>query len=46
MSLEQYNNITRSMRNAEYLSKLDRAFNQLEAGCGQIHELIEEDSDD
>ena len=40
MSLEQYNNITRSMRNAEYLSKLDRAFNQLEAGCGQIHELI------
>lgn len=42
MSLEQYNALTKSLRNAEYLAKLDRAFNQLENNRGQLHELIEE----
>lgn len=43
MSLEQYNSLTKALRNAEYLAKLDRAFEQLEHGNGQHHELIEED---
>lgn len=42
MSLEQYNQIMKAMNNAEYLAKLDRAFQQLEEGAGQQHELIEE----
>lgn len=43
MSLEQYNSIMKTLRNAEYLAKLDRAINQLEQGNGHQHELIEED---
>ena len=43
MSLEQYNSIMQTLRNAEYLAKLDRAINQLEQGNGHQHELIEED---
>lgn len=46
MSLEQYNNIIKALRNAEYLSKIDRAFEQLENGNGQKHELIEENIDE
>ncbi|MCC8069226.1 MAG: type II toxin-antitoxin system Phd/YefM family antitoxin [Ruminococcus sp.] len=42
MSLEQYNSITKALRNAEYLAKIDRAIQQLEQGEGQQHELIEE----
>lgn len=42
MSLEQYNQIMKAMNNAEYLAKLDRAFQQLEAGAGQQHELTED----
>lgn len=42
MSLEQYNALTKAIRNAEYLAKLDRAFDQLENNRGQVHELIEE----
>lgn len=42
MSLEQYNSLTKAIRNAEYLAKLDRAFDQLENGRGQAHELIGE----
>lgn len=41
MSLEQYNDIMKSLRNAEYLAKIDRSFKQLEAGNGQQHELLE-----
>lgn len=41
MSLEQYNSIMKAARNAEYLSMLDRAIEQLAAGKGQQHELIE-----
>lgn len=45
MSLEQYNQIMKAARNAEYLAKLDRAMEQLESGQGQQHELIEVDDD-
>ncbi len=41
MSLEKYNRIMKAMRNAEYLSMIDRSIDQLEAGRGQKHELIE-----
>ena len=43
MSLEQYNQLTKAARNAEYLAMLDRGIAQLEAGKGQEHELIEVD---
>ena len=46
MSLEQYNQIMKAARNAEYLSKIDRAIDQLSAGKGQLHELIEVDEDE
>ena len=46
MSLEQYNDLMKSQRNAEYLSKIDRAFQQLEAGNGRTHELIEDNTDE
>ena len=39
MSLEQYNGIMKALKNMEYLAKLDRAFKQLEAGKGQLHEI-------
>lgn len=32
ISLEQYNELIRSIKNAEYLSKLDKAFKQVEEG--------------
>ncbi|MDE5753947.1 MAG: type II toxin-antitoxin system Phd/YefM family antitoxin [Oscillospiraceae bacterium] len=43
MSLEQYNTIMKAIQNAEYLAKLDRAFEQLEHGRGQQHELLGKD---
>ena len=46
MSLDQCNEIMKALRNAEYLAKIDRAFQQLEAGQGQQHELIEVESDE
>lgn len=46
MSLEQYNEIMKGLRNAEYLAKIDRAFQQLEVGQGQVHELAEVDDDE
>lgn len=41
MSLEQYNEIMRAARNADYLAKLDRSMDQLSRGEGRAHELIE-----
>lgn len=41
ISLEQYNQIMKAARNAEYLAKNDRAIDQLANGNGQKHELIE-----
>ena len=45
MSLEQYNELMRAARNAEYLNKLDRAIAQLEAGKGVQHDLIGDDDE-
>lgn len=45
MSLEQYNAIMKSARNAEYLAKIDMSIEQLENGKGQVHELIEVDDE-
>ena len=41
LSLDSYNRMMKTLRNAEYLAKLDRAFAQLRSGGGQEHELIE-----
>lgn len=46
MSLDQYNEIMKALRNAEYLAKIDRAFQQLENGMGQQHDLTEVDPDE
>ena len=45
LSLENYNKIMKAARNAEYLAMIDRAIDQLEAGKGQRHELIEVDDE-
>ena len=42
LSLEQYNQMEKELRNSRYLEKIDRAFDQLYAGKGQVHELIED----
>ena len=42
LSLERFNLMEKAIRNSQYLAKLDRAFDQLYAGKGQEHELIEE----
>ena len=41
MSLEQYNALTKAVRNAEKKEKIDRAFEQLEANQGKQNDLIE-----
>ena len=46
MSLEQYNALTKAVRNAEYLAKIDRSFEQLEANQGKQHDLIEVEEDE
>lgn len=43
MSLEQYNSIMKTVRNAEYLTKIDMSIEQLENRKGKMHELIEDD---
>ena len=42
LSLERFNLMEKAIRNSQYLAKLDRSFDQLYAGKGQEHELIEE----
>lgn len=46
MSLEQYNQMLKAVRNAEYLAKINQGIRQLESGQGQIHELIEVKEDE
>ena len=41
MSLEQYNQLVKVVKNAEYLAMIDRSIAQFEAGKAQEHELIE-----
>lgn len=45
MSLEQYNSMMKSAKNAEYLAKIDRSIEQLNSGEGKAHELIEVDNE-
>ena len=45
MSLEKYNQLEKAARNAEYMAMIDRGSAQLEAGKGQMHELIEVDDE-
>ena len=45
ISLEEYNAITKAMRNAAYLDAIDRAMEQLATGHGTAHELIEFDDE-
>lgn len=45
MSLDRYNQLEKAARNAEYLAMIDRGIAQLEAGKGQLHELIEVSED-
>lgn len=42
LSLERYNAMGKELRNAYYLAKIDRAFDQLYAGKGTAHDLLEE----
>ena len=42
MSLDNYNQLMKSIRNAEYLAKLDRSMEQIKNCFGQIHDLIED----
>ena len=42
LSLERYNSMEKEIRNARYIAKIDRAFDQLNSWKGQVHELIED----
>ena len=46
MSLDNYNQLMKSIRNAEYLAKLDRSMEQIKNGFGQVHDLIEDSEDE
>ena len=43
ISEQRYEELEKAQKNAEYLAKIDKGFEQIRAGKGQIHELIEED---
>ena len=45
LSLDNYNRLMKAASNAEYLSMIDRAIDQLESGRGQQHDLIEVDDE-
>ena len=42
ISENEYTELQKARRNAEYIQKIDRGFSQIESGKGHIHELIEE----
>ena len=42
ISLDRFNEMEKQIRNLQYLAKLDRSFEQLYSGRGQVHELIED----
>lgn len=46
ISLEEWNAMQKALRNAEYLSKLERSFAQLHTGNGVPHDLIEVSGDE
>lgn len=43
LSEKKYEELERAQRNADYLAKLDRGFEQMKAGKLQYHELLEVD---
>ncbi len=43
LSEKKYEELERAQRNADYLAKLDRGFEQMKAGKLQYHELLEAD---
>lgn len=43
ISLDEWNELSKAAKNAEYLNMLDRSFNQLRSGKGAKHELIEDE---
>ena len=43
ISLDEWNELSKAAKNAEYLNMLDRSFNQLRSGQGREHELIEDE---
>lgn len=46
ISLNEYNQMQKELRNAKYLAKIERGFKQIESGRGQEHELIEDENDE
>jgi len=42
ISLDEYTALTKAVKNASYLNKLDKAIEQLSRGEGKAHELIKE----
>ena len=42
LSLDRFNALEKELRNMQYLARIDRAFEQLYAGEGQAHDLIED----
>jgi len=42
LSEARYAELEKAERNAQYLAKINRGFEQIEAGKGQAHELIED----
>ena len=45
ISLDEYNSLIKSAKNAAYLDMLDRSMAQIARGEGKIRELIEVDDD-
>lgn len=43
ISLDEWNELSKAAKNAEYLNMLDRSFTQLRSGQGREHELIEDE---
>lgn len=45
ITLEEWNKLRKAANNSEYLTKIDKAMNQLNSGNGVVHELIEVDDE-
>jgi len=45
LSLDKYNEFLKAMRNLEYMTKIREGIAELEAGKGEIHDLIEVDDE-
>lgn len=43
LSLDKYNRLAKTARNAEYMAKIQRGLSQMEAGTGRAHDLIEDE---